>query len=260
MTDRRARRPGRRAALLLLVGLSAAASGCATKKDLKQLRDEVLTLQARQDSLFRVQERNYRQLLDTMRASFNMQLDAQGQTSHRFLQLEQQLGRAEAMLNELQQLLAQTTQRLEQQQSVAAQNAAARQGGAGVTEQDSGDAAMMYRTGVAKLAEGAYATARVAFEEVVNLYADRPVAADAQFYIGETYAKEGEPDRAIAEYAKVAERWRDSPRAPEALLQAGIVAEEMKNNKALARTYYDQVFRMYPNSDAFKEAQRRLRG
>jgi hypothetical protein len=75
-------RARRRAMIVALAALALPA--CATKKDLKNLRDEMVAMQMHQDSLFRETQRQNRLLLVTMRTSFDMQRDAQGQTSHRF--------------------------------------------------------------------------------------------------------------------------------------------------------------------------------
>ena len=263
MTDRMARRRGRRAATLLLAGLIvSAAPGCATKKDLKLLRDEVLTLQARQDSLFRDQERNYRLILDTLRTSFDLQRDAQGQTSHRFLQLEQQLGRTESMITQLQVVVSELMNQLERM--------AAAQPAAGLTPPvytspppDSlglqGDDVALYNMGMQKMRENAPGTARVAFQDVIALFPDRPIAADAQFMVAETFVVEGNPERAIAEFVKVPDRWPNAPKAPQALLRAGIVAQD-QGNAERARTYFDDLLARYPTSDAALEARRRIGG
>jgi tol-pal system protein YbgF len=250
---------GRRAARGLVAGLCAAlfVSGCATKKDLKLLRDEVVRMQVRQDSLFREMQRQNRMLLDTLRSSFSMQLDAQGQTSHRFQQLEQQVTRTEEVLLQLQTLVSQLTDRLERAPpapSGGATQAAAAGGGR--------DAAEAYALGMAKMQEQSWAAARVAFEQILSQYANDPLAPDAQYQFAETFAAEGDTVRALVELEKVEARWSNSPRAPGALLRAGILAEE-SGNRAAARAYYERVRQQYPNTDEgrlARQALTRLRG
>ncbi len=236
-----------------LVGLSAilVLTGCATKRDLKDLREEVLRLQSRQDSLFRETQRQNLMLLDTLRQSFSAQLDAQGQTSHRFRELEQQLGRTEAMINQLPGLIAQLNTRLDQ----AVQQRSMASPGAPVS---SSQVEMIYTAGMDNLRQGAYSTARTAFMTIVNQSPDDPRAPDAQFQIGETYAAEGDFQTAITELARVEEKWSRSPRAPAALLRAGVIAQENLRDNARARDHYEQVRRRYPDSEEAREAGRRL--
>jgi tol-pal system protein YbgF len=243
-------------ALLLSACAAVALSGCATKGDLKRMRDEMVAMQAHQDSLFREMQRQNRVLLDTIKAGYSAQLDAQGQTSHRFRELEQQLGRTEEIVNQLHGLVAQLSDRLDQlamqQRSTPAglSNAGGTVGGAQVEG--------MYELGLQKLDEGAFTTARITFEGIINQYPQDPRAPDAQFQIGETYAKEGNTTRAIEELRKVEANWPSSPRAPAALYRAGFLAEESQDN-ALARELYETILRRYIGSDEARLAEQRLR-
>lgn len=243
----------RRAARGLAAGLSAAVvvTGCATKNDLKQLRDEVVQMQVRQDSLFLEMQRQNRVLLDTLRSSFSMQLDAQGQTSHRFRELEQQVGRTEEILYQLQTLVAQLMDRLNEPVQAAPAGTAVPPGG-------SREAADAYQTGIEKMAEESWVVARLAFETVVNQFGNDPLAPHAQFQLAETWVAEGDTAMALAELEKVERIWSQSDRAPEALIRAGTLAEEIGDVEA-ARTYYGQVTSRYPGTPAYRIAQQRLR-
>ena len=251
---------GRRRALFpraLAVPLAAALllPGCATKRDLRDLRDELVSLQLRQDSMFRETQAQNRLLLDTLREAFAAQLDQRGQTSHRFTQLEQSLVRLEEMVNQSQLMMAQLTERLDRvppPPAAGVPSDPATLGGLSNAEAQS-----MYDAGVAKIDEGAYATARTAFEELLRQYPNDPLAPDAQYQLGETYAREENFDRAIEELQKVELNWPRSPRAMQALLRAGVISEERGELDA-ARMFYQQVLQRSPNSDAAREAQRRL--
>jgi tol-pal system protein YbgF len=244
------------AARALLVGLGAAValSGCATKGDLRRMRDEMILMQSHQDSLFREMQRQNRMLLDTIKVGYDAQLDAQGQTSHRFRELEQQLGRTEEIVNQLHGMIGQLNARLDQealQRSAVGGGAQAGIPGGAAVEQ-------IYETAVTKLNEGAFTTARMAFQRIVNEFPQDPRAPDAQYQIGETYAAEGDRAKAIEELRKVEVNWPNSSRAPAALYRAGYLAEE-DGQVPLARELYEQVRRRYPISDEFQLAGERLR-
>jgi tol-pal system protein YbgF len=234
------------------------ASGCATKKDLKNLRTEMLALQAHQDSLFRETQRQNRLMLDTIRASFSLQMDAQGQTSHRFQQLEAQLGRTEAILEQLQLAMANFTDRLDAQMARAATGAAGATGGNNPNPISAGEADDAFNEATRKMGEGAFTTARSLFEFFLERFPSDLRAPEAQFQIAQTWAAEANYERAITEFQKVESMWSTSARAPEALLQAGIIAEEQLSDRDRARQFYLDVTRRFPNTEAYNEATRRL--
>jgi tol-pal system protein YbgF len=246
---------GRGRALALLALAAALLPACATKRDLRDLRDEMVTLQASQDALFREIQAQNRLLLDTLRSSFAAQLDQRGQTTHRFTQLEQSLVRLEEMVNQTQLLMAQLNERLDRVPAPSPGGLPVDPSlGGGVSDTQ---ARTMYDAGVAKIDEGAYSTARSAFEELLRQYPNDPLAPDAQYQLAETYAREEDFDRAIEELRKVEQQWPRSPRAPQALLRAGVISEE-REEVDVAREFYRQVQQRYPASDAAREAERRL--
>jgi TolA-binding protein len=252
---------GRRVWLWLSLGLAGAmaASGCATKKDLKLLRNEMLALQSHQDSLFKETQRQNRLLLDTLRASLSVQMDAQGQTSHRFQQLEQQLGRTEAILQQMQLSMANFTDQLDRQ---AATNPVrpAGNGGTATAQPTAGEADEAYTAGMDKMQQGAYSSARYTFEFFLERFPTDPRAVEVQFQLAETYAQEADIERAITELVKLETTYGSTYQAKsaEALLRAGVLAEERLDNKTRAREFYQTVTRRYPNTEAYREAQRRL--
>src|SRR5690606_11115575 len=76
------RRPLRRSASLCALGLAVALGGCATKNDLKQLRDQVVVMQARQDSLFRLLEQQNRDIIDSLRAGGELMMLVRGELGY----------------------------------------------------------------------------------------------------------------------------------------------------------------------------------
>src|SRR5437879_13796884 len=83
---------------------------------------------------------------------------------------------------------------------------------------------------------GSPGTARLGFREFLRVYPGDQRAADALFYIGETFAAES-PDSAAAVYEQVVKTHPNSSRAPAALYKLGLVAEARGDKKA-ERTYY----------------------
>ena len=251
---RRSRRSAARL-LGLAIAMTVVLSGCATKRDLRDLRDELVSLQLRQDSMFRETQLQNRLLLDTLRSGFAAQLDQRGETSHRFAQLDQNLARLEEMVTQTQLLMAQLNERLAN--LTAAPPPALGDPAAPVGGLSAGEARTMYEAGVEKMQEGAYSTARAAFEALLEQYQNDPLAPEAQYQLAETYYLEDDHARAIEELEKVERQWPRAPRAPVALLRAGVISEEQGERDA-ARAYYQQVRQRFPSSDAAREAERRL--
>ena len=105
----------------------------------------------------------------------------------------------------------------------------------------------MYDLSLQQLRRGSLATARVGFREFLRAYPNHERAADALFYVGETWASEN-ADSAAAVYQQVVKSYPNSPRAPSALYKLGLLAEQ-RGDKAAARTYYARVIAGYPRSD-----------
>lgn len=252
-------RPLRRSASLCALGLAVGLGGCATKADLKQLRDEVVHLQERQDSLFRQLERQNQAIIDSLRTSGDLVLRVRGELGYQLQQMEQQLIQIQELSGQSQRRLAELR---EQWESRAGQFASSPGLGAPMPPEGGGDAEQLYALGMEKLSEGATTAARMAFEGVVNSHSTHELAPDAQFQIGESYLIDQDYDRALRELERVVELFPDSPRAPQALYRAGLIAEE-RRNISKAREYFNRVQRGYPRSDEARmaaDALRRLRG
>jgi tol-pal system protein YbgF len=84
------------------------------------------------------------------------------------------------------------------------------------------------------------------------------VAPDAQFYLGEALAAEGNSNAADSAYATVVSRWPESPRAPTALYKRA-VALESRGNLTAARAALNLLVQRYPRSDEAALARDRLR-
>jgi tol-pal system protein YbgF len=114
----------------------------------------------------------------------------------------------------------------------------------------------MYDLSLQQFRRGSLATARLGFREFLRLYPTDERAADALFYVGETFAADA-PDSAAAVYQQVVKSYPNSPRAPSALYKLGLLAER-RGDKAAARTYYARVVAGYPRSDEANLARDKL--
>jgi tol-pal system protein YbgF len=97
----------------------------------------------------------------------------------------------------------------------------------------------------------------MAFEQFLTQYPQHELAPDAQLGLAETYALEEELADAVEHFARVAEAYPTSARAPEALYRAGQISEDRRRTSE-ARTYYQRVVQRYANSPSARLAQQRL--
>jgi tol-pal system protein YbgF len=96
------------------------------------------------------------------------------------------------------------------------------------------------------------------FEELVQRFPSDPLAAAAQFRIGETYYAARDFDRAAQAYRKVVELDPTGKDTPQSLLRLGLAYRAQKR-EADARQVWNQLVRDFPDSDVTEEARRALR-
>jgi len=236
------------AAAVLLLG------GCATKGDMRNLRNEMYWMRQHQDSVLMEIQRQNRLLLDSIRTTMALTVDVRGTTANQLRQFEQNVSQLGQLVGQVMGTLNRIEQRIAalEQRSISSAPA---QGGAasgGLSAEE------YYATGVQKMNEGSYSTARLAFEQLLAEHPDHERAPDAQFQIGESYFRDGAYDEAYEALERVASEWPDAARAPAALFRAGAIAEE-RRDFSRARRYYERIGQDYPDSEEARQAASRLR-
>ncbi|MBV9773924.1 MAG: tol-pal system protein YbgF [Gemmatimonadetes bacterium] len=243
--------PRRLAGLLLLVPLLGA---CATKRDLRDLRDEVVALRAAQDSTLRELMREQRRQHSMLDSLSDQQVRTRGDISNRFLQIDRQLvqiqeltGQGQQRLSELREQLNARQQEIARQADSAARADTARSAPSEAATGSGAGADELYNTSLAALRRGSLQTARAGFQEFLRTSPQHRLAPDALFYVGETYNEARDVDQALLVYAQVVQRYPASSRAPTALYRAGTV-EAGRGNRTQARTLLNRVVQAYPRS------------
>ena len=234
---------------LLALGLVPLLGACATKRDVRDLRDEMAAMRAAQDSAFREVQRQNRVLLDSI-AGQNARL--RGDLNNRFLQVDRQLVQIQELTGQGQQRL----QDLREQIDARARQEAARQAEAAAAGSDTAAASTggstagadeLYNTSMASLRRGSLQTARAGFQEFLRAYPGHRQAPDALFYVGETYNEGKDVQNALQTYAQVVQRYPASPRAATALYRAGTI-EAGRGNRTEARALFNRVVQSYARS------------
>ena len=242
-------RRGHRLAPIACMALAMLTSACATKGDIRDLRMDIVGLQAKQDSLYRESLRQASTLADSVRMTSEMLRTTRGQLSNQIKQLSE-------MLVTMQELMGQSQQRISELRASLERSSAPPVPAPG-TPEAGGDAEALYSAGAAKLQEGSAAAARVAFEQFLSQYPQHERAPDAQFGLAETYVIADELPDAVKQFERVSEAYPTSARAAEALFRAGEVSETRKRTSD-ARRYYNLVVQRYADSPSARLARQKL--
>jgi tol-pal system protein YbgF len=243
-------RRGRLLAPIACMALMPFLAACATKGDIRMLRNDIASLQSRQDSAYRASIRQMREQADSVRALSELLRTTRGQLTNQIRQLQE-------MTTTLQELLGQTQQRITQLKEQGERAQLPTQTVAPPITDNPAAADDLYRAAAGKLQEGSAAAARVAFEQFLSQYPQHERAADAQLGLAETYVLDDALADAVTQFVRVSEAYPASARAPEALYRAGEMSERLKRT-ADARKYYNQIVNRYANSPSASLAKRRL--
>ena len=115
----------------------------------------------------------------------------------------------------------------------------------------------LYDNALRDLNTGKYDLARQQFTEYLQYYNQTALAGNAQFYIGETYYRQNEFERAIQEYDRVFSSYPESNKVAGALLKKGYAQLELNQRDQGVQTLRALVER-YPRAEEARWARRRL--
>lgn len=216
-----------RAALALALALG----GCATRSDVRRLEDEVLLMRAeqvRRDSaqgaalgaLSALTQRT----ADSIGAIRAQVAQIKGDLSGDLYSIAQQLVQVQELTGQSQQRLTEFRTQLEARGEQIAEPAPAQAGAApagtpaatpptalAATDTSGGTAAdQIYQASLNQLRRGSVNTARTGFRELMRRFPQSTRAADAVYYIGESFAAD-QPDSARVYYDQVVARYATSP-------------------------------------------------
>jgi tol-pal system protein YbgF len=111
----------------------------------------------------------------------------------------------------------------------------------------------LYKAAQERLDGGDVKGARLLFRELVENWGADPLAANSQYWIGESYYRERLWREAVYEFHKVMDNFPESDKVPDALLKIGFAFEHVGLTDD-ARVFLDEVQRRYPKSSAARLA------
>lgn len=250
--------------LLVNAAILAGLAACATKGDVQMVQGEVSLLKAesaRRDSARAAQlgevVRMQQSIMDSLGASRRAVGQLKGDFGTDLYNIQQQLVQLQELTGQSQQRLSELRGQLDlrgaqNQITAPAPGDSARPEGAANASADA-----MYEASLAQLRRGSTSTARIGLREMLKTYPTSSHAADALYFIGQSFSTEN-PDSAAAYYGQVVDGYASSVRAPSALYNLGLLAERRKD-AAKAKDAYQRVVQKYPQSDEAALARDRLK-
>ncbi len=258
----------RRLASLLVAGVVV--TGCALKGDVRRIENQLTEYRedtARADSARAVMLARLLddmallqgvsgRILDSLRAQNRSIFAMQGVFRGELTDIQRQLVMIQELTGQSQVRLGQLRDQIARRSTVPTQAATGGEG-ADTRAADAPGPEELFEMGIQQLNRGSPTTARIAFRRVLDDHAESARAADALYWIGESFRAE-EPDSAVAAFEAVVERFPNSSRAPMALYKIGLDAERRGDDTA-ARLAFQRVVAGYPRSDEADLARDKLR-
>jgi tol-pal system protein YbgF len=258
----------RLATLLPIVAITT--TGClATKGDIALLQDEIRATRAQvglvDTSVIRSNQQLRQQiqtlssellrLSDSVRTQAARLATMQATTNGELNTMNGQIVQMQALLNQSTRTLQDTREKLNalretapgpvaQAPSPASAGDTSRRIPAGLP-----GSATLYITGKEQLSNGAYSTARMAFDQLLQAYPNSIEAPSAQFQIAQSYTSEGNNAAADSVYQLFYARYPKASDAPTAMYRHGTYLWDA-NKKPEARALLNRVTNEFPNSDA----------
>lgn len=125
------------------------------------------------------------------------------------------------------------------------------QAAVGASEQSS------YEAALAVFKSGDYKAAATSLDAFVKRYPDSAYAANAQYWLGNSYYAQRDCKSAISAQQMVVKNYADSPKAPDAMLNIASCYTELKDKPNATKTLNALISR-YPESSAAQAAKERL--
>lgn len=130
--------------------------------------------------------------------------------------------------------------------------------GGALVEPPPGDEKAAYEEAFESLKQGRYAESSQLFSAFLQQYPDGEYAANASYWLGESYYVTQNYEIALETFQSLLSRFPDSRKAPDALLKVGYCQYELGDADRAARTL-NEVVRRYPETPVARLAQGRLR-
>lgn len=229
------------AALLAGIALS---TGCASRKQVFQVQDDLYRVRTDLDTLKRQQRAAQTAMEQVNRDLRDMRSTAEYGSSALEQKVQQMAARLDEILNRLDRTLAPLEEFVRRQ-------------AAGDTARGAGMGMDYYDAAMRDLSLGNYDLAEVGFLQFLEAYPKSDLADDARYGLAETYYARKQYAAAMTEYQRVIAMNPQGGKTPAALLKLGLCQRAQQEFRDARRTW-DELIKRFPYSDEAKVAQQRL--
>lgn len=244
-----------RRVLLIALASSLAGVGCATKGDIRDIRDEVGVFAGRQADALADFEALVRASQDTLSGQTGLYLELRREVLQRLDEIHQQLLILMEVQGQSQRALASMRDQIEMMQRAPVIMPDSAEAGLAVEEAEGPEA--HFEAALLVYNRGSNVTARRGFDGFLATYPNHELAGDATFYLSDLDLQEGRLEDAIEGFMRVPQMYPASPRVPEALYRAALLQEELGDTEE-ARSLLERVINGFPDSRVAELAQQRL--
>lgn len=240
----------------------SALSGCATKRDVRDLREEIRALAVQQRGAAASLEALNRAMQDTLRGQSDALLESRGEILRRLRLLEEQLTTLQELTGQNQRALTLLRDLLESQRVGGIVNPTRTDTPPGQAmdprfQVETGGAEETFNAAVTQFQRGSLSTARRAFQQFLQQYPAHRLAPHAHFYLADILVQENRLEEAVHAFLRIGELFPTSEKVPDAYYRVGVVYIQLKKLDD-ARRYLQRVINSYPNSAAAVSAKERL--
>ncbi len=249
------------------VFVAALAGGCATKKDVRDVRMDVRAAIQHQDSVLRAMERDLREAdmatQDSLRAVTDMLFDFRGEMNNQLATVLEQLLLLGELAGQGQRSLAGIRDQLDAQRWASARTPAATPPDSAAQAGDEADpvavdpATETYDAAVRQVNLGSFTVARMAFARFLEEHPNHAKAPGALLHLGELASNEGQLEEAAETYLRVPEFFPVAEEVPSALYRAAMVFVELED-VARARELLERIVNSYSDHPFAAMAEERL--
>jgi tol-pal system protein YbgF len=228
---------------------------CATKGDLRNVRNEIRALSARQDSLLVVLQRQSLVTQDSLRGTTNQLFEIRGSVNQQLARIQQELSILGEQNAQLARALSGIRDQLDRQARMSPGPSAP---AVGQPVRAGNEVADLYNVAIQQYNVGQFTTARSAFEQLVRRYPNDELAPEAQFMLADILEQEGRLDEALDGFSVIPQVYPDAPKVPDALYRVALLHLK-EGRRRDARDVLRRVVESYPDSLIAPTAAERLR-
>ena len=241
--------------------VALALAGCATKGDIRalqtELRQELVSLGARQDSLLTALRAETMSTQDTLRTQSDQIFDFRGEITRQLQAISQGMARLEAISGENQRGIASVRDQLAnirrlptgpaQQPTQLVDSAQSTPTNPETVAGAGGNAEQLWGVAREQHQRGSYSTAQRAYEQFVEEYPSHPLAPDARFYLADILTQLDRPEDALAAFQEIPTLYPTASKVPDALYRAAALQHEAGDDDE-AKVTLERIINTYPDA------------